>query len=102
MDREDWRQVERWIGLLPAEALNRPRLLVMQAWLNYIRYQFVAITTLLDAAESCMVGDPATIQGNEATLRGEINTLWAALAYQNSDAQSVAEVGWSCYAATTT
>ena len=92
LDREDWRQVERWIGLLPAEALNRPRLLVMQAWLNYIRYQFVAITTLLDAAESCMVSDPATIQGNEATLRGEINTLWAALAYQNSDAQSVAKL----------
>ena len=54
LDREDWRQVERWIGLLPAEVLNRPRLLVAQAWLHYIRYQFPAIVTLLDAAENAM------------------------------------------------
>lgn len=61
LDREDWRQVERWIGLLTAEALNRPRLLVMQAWLNYICYQFSAIIAFLDAAESSMAGDPASI-----------------------------------------
>ena len=92
LDREDWRQVERWIGLLTAEALNRPRLLVMQAWLNYICYQFSAIIAFLDAAESSMAGDPASIQGSEATLRGEINTLRAAIAYQNNNAQSVAEL----------
>ena len=46
--------------LLAAEALNRPRLLVMQAWLNYICYQFSAIIAFLDAAESSMAGDPAS------------------------------------------
>ena len=89
LDREDWRQVERWIGLLPADVLNRPRLLVAQAWLHYIRYQFPAIVTLLDAAESAMASDPASIQANETTLRGEISTLRATIAYNQNDVQSM-------------
>ena len=89
LDREDWRQVERWIGLLPAEVLNRPRLLVAQAWLHYIRYQFPAIVTLLDAAESAMANEPASLQATETTLRGEISALRAAIAYNQSDVQSI-------------
>ena len=88
LDREDWRQVERWIGLLPADLLNRPRLLVAQAWLNYIRYQFSAIVTLLDAAESAMASDPAPNRANETTLWGEISTLRAAIAYNQNDVQA--------------
>jgi LuxR family maltose regulon positive regulatory protein len=47
LDHEDWRQVECWLRLLPEEALSRPRLLVAQAWLGYVRYQFSSIATLL-------------------------------------------------------
>ena len=89
LDREDWRQVERWIGLLPADVLNRPRLLVAQAWLHYIRYQFPAIVTLLDAAENALASEPASIQANETTLRGEISTLRATIAYNQNDVQSM-------------
>ncbi len=88
-DREDWRQVERWLGLLPAELLNRPSLLIAQAWLRYIRYQFAAITTLADAAESALTNDPAASQAAESILRGEINVLRAASAYSQGDVQSV-------------
>ena len=87
-DREDWRQVERWLGLLPADLLNRPRLLMAQAWLRYIRYQFAAIVTLVDAAESALAGDPAASQAAESILRGEINVLRAAAAYSKGDIQS--------------
>ena len=59
LDREDWRQVERWLGLLPAEVRNRPRLLVAQAWLCYVRFQVPAVATLLDAAESALASEPA-------------------------------------------
>ena len=89
LDREEWRQVERWIGLLPADVLNRPRLLVAQAWLHYIRYQFPTIVTLLDAAENAMASEPASIQANETTLRGEISTLRATIAYNQNDVQSM-------------
>ena len=93
LDREDWRQVERWIGLLPADVSNRPRLLVAQAWLHYIRFQVSAVVTLLDAAESVMASEPASIQADETTLRGEISTLRAAIAYNQNDAQS--SVRWA-------
>ena len=93
LDREDWRQVERWIGLLPADVSNRPRLLVAQAWLHYIRFQVPAVVTLLDTAESAMASEPAAVQANETTLRGEISTLRAAIAYNQNDAQS--SVRWA-------
>jgi LuxR family maltose regulon positive regulatory protein len=92
LDREDWGQVERWIGLLPADALNRPRLLVAQAWLRYIRFQLPAVVTLLDTAESAMPSEPASIQANETTLRGEISTLRAAIAYSRNDIQSTVQL----------
>ena len=92
LDREDWRQVERWLGLLPADVLNRPRLLVAQAWLHYIRYQFPAIAALLDAAESAMTSDPASIQADETTLCGEICTLRATVAYNQNDIQSMVQL----------
>ena len=93
LDREDWRQVERWLGLLPADVSNRPRLLVAQAWLHYIRFQVPAVVTLLDATESAMASEPAAVQANETTLRGEISTLRAAIAYNQNDAQS--SVRWA-------
>ena len=84
-DREDWRQVERWLKLLPTDALSRPRLLTAQAWLQFVHYQPTAMVTLLDAAENVMAGDPATGQAIETPLRGEINALRATVAYSQGD-----------------
>ena len=96
LDREDWRQVERWLGLLPADVLNRPRLLVAKAWLHYIRYQFPAIVALLDAAESAMAAAMASAMtgypADATTLRGEICTLRATVAYNQNDVQSMVQL----------
>ena len=42
LDRENWRQLEHLIGLLPAAVSGRPRLLLAQAWLHFFRWQFAA------------------------------------------------------------
>ena len=89
LDREDWRQVERWLGLLPEEVRNRPRLLVAQAWLGYVRYQFSSIATLLAAAEAALASSPTGSQATATMLRGEISTLRAAIAYGQDDAEEM-------------
>lgn len=61
LDREEWRQLERWIGLLPPEMRNRPRLLLAQGWLSFIRYQFLAIVALLEAAEAALARETAPV-----------------------------------------
>jgi LuxR family maltose regulon positive regulatory protein len=86
LDREDWRQLERWIGLLPDEMRGRPRLLLAQAWLSFIRYQFPAIVALLDSVEAALARATAqTAEQPDATLLGEMVTLRATLAYASND-----------------
>jgi LuxR family maltose regulon positive regulatory protein len=86
LDREDWRQIERWMGLLPADASSRrPRLLLAQAWLHYIRWQFGAIAARLDAAEALMRDTPAAARGAETALLGEISVLRSVLAQNKGD-----------------
>jgi LuxR family transcriptional regulator, maltose regulon positive regulatory protein len=86
LDREEWRQLERWIGLLPAEMLGRPRLLLAQAWLSFIRYQFPAIVALLESTEAALARETAqTSEQPAATLLGEMAGLRATLAYASND-----------------
>lgn len=77
LDRENWRQLEHLIGLLPAAVSGRPRLLLAQAWLHFFRWQFAAIEARLDAAESALQADPLADQqaAMEVVLRGEISLL---------------------------
>jgi LuxR family maltose regulon positive regulatory protein len=86
LDREEWRQLERWIGLLPAAMRGRPRLLLAQAWLGFIRYQFPAIVALLESVEAALARETAqTSEQPAATLLGEIATLRAAAAFGADD-----------------
>lgn len=87
LDREDWRSIERWTGLLPAEVqAGRPKLLVAQAWLHHICWQFAALTTRVEAAEVVMRDTAAAEPGGASVLWGEINALRAALALNQGDA----------------
>ena len=93
LDRETWRQIEHWIGLLPPEVSSRrPRLLLAQAWLHYIRWQFGAIEARLDAAEGVMREVPAATGGAETTLWGEISVLRSALAQNKGDGRLMAQL----------
>jgi LuxR family maltose regulon positive regulatory protein len=93
LDRENWRQIERWMGLLPADVSSRrPRLLLAQAWLYYIRWQFGGIEARLDAAEGVMREFPAAAGGAETTLWGEISVLRSTLAQNKGDGKLVAQL----------
>ncbi|MFZ2362219.1 MAG: hypothetical protein WA040_22960, partial [Anaerolineae bacterium] len=94
LDREEWRQLERWIGLLPAELKDRPRLLLAQAWLSFIRYQLPPIVALLESAEAALAREAAqSSQQSASTLLGEVATLRAAVAYGANEA--AAAVRWA-------
>lgn len=99
LDREDWRQLDRILGLLPLTVSNRPRLILAHAWLHFFRWQFGALSARLDAAERALDTAPAAEHGQDngiepvpdSALRGEINLLRAALASaQGSSAATVA------------
>jgi ATP/maltotriose-dependent transcriptional regulator MalT len=93
LDRENWHQIEHRMGLLPAEVSSRrPRLLLAQAWLHYIRWQFGAIEARLDAAEGVMREVPAATGGAETTLWGEISVLRSALAQNKGDGRLMAQL----------
>lgn len=100
LDREEWRQLERWLGLLPADASSRrPGLLLAQAWLHYIRWPFGAIAAQLDAAEALMRDMPAAARGAETTLWGEISALRAALAQSMGDSKLTVQLSEAAIAA---
>ena len=88
--REEWPQVERWLGLLPqALVRRRPALLLARAWVHYLRYQLHAIPPLLAAAEALLAdptasGDPETAE----PLRGEVAALQGALMLEDRPAES--------------
>lgn len=86
LDREDWRQIEHWIGLLPVDLLSRPRLLAVQGWLNFIRYRLETLGALVEAVEEAIARAEAAGEALPPTLWGEVATLRAAIAYNDNDA----------------
>jgi LuxR family transcriptional regulator, maltose regulon positive regulatory protein len=92
LDRENWYQFEHWIRQLPSEVYSRPRILTARAWLHVLRYQFTAAAALLDSAESMIVAEPATIQGLESLVWGEINVLRAMIAQYEGNFKRVTQL----------
>ena len=107
LDREDWRQLDRLLGLLPAEVFGRPRLLLAQAWLHFFRWQFGAVAARVDAAEKALaekvppeivVAEKAVIyttaaaSGAEAAIRGEISLLHAVMASAQGSSESTVQL----------
>jgi LuxR family transcriptional regulator, maltose regulon positive regulatory protein len=109
LDREDWRQLDRLLSLLPEGVSNRPgqlgrpRLILAHAWLHFFRWQFGALAARIAAAERSLDATSAADQGQDigtetgaqtvpdTALRGEITLLRAALASaQGSSAATVA------------
>jgi LuxR family maltose regulon positive regulatory protein len=92
LDREDWHQFERWIGLLPTSVRQRPRLLIAQAWLHVLRYQFAVAAALIDTAEGIIAAKPATVRGSESLVQGEMNVMRAMIAYYEGDFKRTANL----------
>jgi LuxR family maltose regulon positive regulatory protein len=93
LNREDWRQIEHWIGLLPANLLTRPRLLAVQGWLNFTRYRLETLSPLAVAVEEAVARMEAAGEAAPLTLWGEVAALRAAIAY--NDNNGVDTVRWA-------
>ena len=97
LDGEDWRQLDRLLGLLPAEVFGRPRLLLAQAWLHFFRWQFGAVAARVDAAEKALaekvvIYTTAAAPGAEAAIRGEISLLRAIMASAQGSSESTVQL----------
>lgn len=54
VNQEEWRVLERWVSLLPAEVFARPGILIVQALLHQFRNRVTAMMALLETAEEAL------------------------------------------------
>jgi LuxR family maltose regulon positive regulatory protein len=55
VNREVWREMDRWLGMLPKEVVQQqPSLLVMQGWSLLFKFQLTAIPPLLHQVEKLL------------------------------------------------
>jgi LuxR family maltose regulon positive regulatory protein len=87
LNRLERHTLERWLSLLPPEAVwQRPRLLVAQAWLLYRQARMAALGAVLDAAETVLnAGEDGFPPTDERPVWGQICALRSATAYQIDD-----------------
>ncbi|MFN8473026.1 MAG: LuxR C-terminal-related transcriptional regulator [Anaerolineae bacterium] len=80
LNHEDWRGVERWLALLPAEVIRqRPALLLAQAWVLVIQDKGDSVPPLLAAVESLLAD--AQLQVSDETRRTARAEIDAILSY---------------------
>jgi len=76
LNREDWRRLERWLGMLPDGVSHRPAILIAQAYLQHFRHKVAAIFPLIEAAEAGLEeGAAGYTPAQQQTLFGAINAL---------------------------
>jgi LuxR family maltose regulon positive regulatory protein len=76
LNREDWRLIERWLALLPKAALQRPGLLVAQAYVQHFRFNLGGIDGLLDASVAGFAANTFSYSEEQiAQLDGHIHQL---------------------------
>lgn len=76
VNREQWRLVERWTSMLPAETRQRPGMLVTQALVEQFRLRIQVMATLLEQARAGLdagLGDYSPKE--QTTLRAKISSL---------------------------
>lgn len=85
LNREEWPVLERWLGLLPGEILQRrPLLLVAHAWVLYFNFKLHALPPVLAQAEELLAQWP-TPDASSARVRGDIEALHSLLFYAAGD-----------------
>jgi LuxR family transcriptional regulator, maltose regulon positive regulatory protein len=75
MNREHWRQLEYWLGLLPRRLIDtRPELLMVQAWLLQNEWRFGDLPAHLDRIEALMKEQPPA-EPDRTRLSAEADAL---------------------------
>jgi LuxR family transcriptional regulator, maltose regulon positive regulatory protein len=92
-EQEQWRQMERWLGLLPEQQIQgRPGLLLARAWIVQARGQLQDLPAVLRAAQQLLGspanGAPAAQDGQARILRALNAVLWSQFHYFTGQAQA--------------
>lgn len=90
LNREDFRTLERWLGILPKGVVEaRPSLLQLKAWILRLRFNQRAIPPILQEAERLLALDvvDAPFGVNPDILRGERDALWSEVLFWEGDFQ---------------
>ncbi len=83
MNQAQWQRLERWLHLFPREVIDeQPDLLLIEAWLKYIRQQLGDMPALLDRVETLLQRMPSE---RAEYLRGELEARRSALLYWSGD-----------------
>jgi LuxR family maltose regulon positive regulatory protein len=75
VNREDWREIDHWLGMLPDDVVwQQPSLLVMQSWSLLFKFQLTAIEPLLEHVEKLLDKRASDIlKSEERLLRAEMD-----------------------------
>jgi LuxR family transcriptional regulator, maltose regulon positive regulatory protein len=85
MNREQWRQLERWLNLLPRPLIDaRPELLMLEAWTLHGSFRLADLPACLDRAEAAIEHTPLPEPVGRC-LRGELDILRSQLLYWTAD-----------------
>src|SRR5262249_61027215 len=78
LNEERWRDLERWLQLLPDAVIrNYPALLIAQALVHAVQFRLRAIPPLLRRAAILMSTDASSAALPMETLQGMSDVLWA-------------------------
>jgi LuxR family maltose regulon positive regulatory protein len=83
LNRWDRATLERWLAMLPEEAVwHRPKLLVARAWVLFRQWRMTALETVLDQAETALdVGPGGPASKEQRSTNGQILALRCATDY---------------------
>ncbi len=96
INHENWRQLERWLSLMPRSLVERRlELLLMQAWLLTTQWRITDLPPLLQRMEQMIASGDSALTGGEAALgeaqarelKGEVDALRAVLLFYVFDAE---------------
>jgi LuxR family maltose regulon positive regulatory protein len=87
MNREDWQQLERWLHLLPAAAINAsPQLLLLEAWVLHKYERLTEVRERLDLARA-LLDTNMLLPETQAALRSEMDALDSQQLFWTADPQ---------------
>ena len=87
MDLEHWRQLGRWLDMMPRGLIaTRPELLMLEAWLLQQQWQYAALPPYLDRIEALLAQTPLE-ESHRTRLHAEIDVLRSLVFYYVFEAE---------------
>ena len=88
MNREDWRQLEDWLSIVPRRLVDeRPELQLLEAWILQKQWKYADIQSYLDPIEALL--DRSNLpEMDRLRLRSELDVLRAVCAFYRMDAEA--------------